>query len=153
MPTFQGSGFSIELPDDSADASAYTFLLSTPPNASLSPFITIQTERLQADDLESHVQALHTTLQKDLEDFRVLQFRAGRHAGIDVVLTTVEWGSQAARISQTQAFYLVEGEKYHKVFTLKGTDLAANFGNSQPVFNNTFRTFMPNDGQLLAEIS
>jgi len=153
MPKFQGSGFAIELPEGSADATPYTFLFPTPEGAAMAPFITIQAEKPESDDLETHVRTLHATLQNDLEGFQVHHFRGGQHEGIDVVLTTIEWGPQGTRISQTQAFYLVDGEKKKKVFTLKGTDLTSNFENSQPVFNNTFRTFMPNDIQLLPDPS
>jgi len=153
MPHFQGSGFSVELPDDCADASAYTFLLPTPKDAQLAPFVVIKAEALAADSLESHVRAQHMELQQNLENCRVLTFKAGQHAGTDVVLTTLEWGPPAARVSQTQAYYLVAGGQKPKVFGLKGTDLSENFSNSQPVFNGIFRTFMPNEVQLLAEVS
>lgn len=153
MPHFQGSGFSVELPDDCADASAYTFLLPTPENAQLAPFISIQTEALEGGNLESHVRALHMELQKNLDNFTVLGFKAGQHAGTDVVLTTVEWGAAGVRISQTQAYYLVAGQKKPKVYSLKGTDLSNNFPNSNPVFNGVFRSFMANDVQVLAEIT
>jgi len=153
MPHFQGSGFSVELPDDCADASAYTFILPTPKDAQFAPFVVIKAEALAADTLESHVRAQHMELQQNLENCRILTFKAGQHAGTDVVLTTLEWGPPAARISQTQAYYLVAGEKNEKVFGLKGTDLSENFGNSQPAFNGIFRTFMPNNEQLLAEVS
>jgi len=153
MSIFQGSGFSVDLPDQCADASVYTFLLPTPTNAPMAPFVTIQSERLEAPDLQSHVQALHQSLQKNLEAFRVLEFKVGQHAGRDVVLTNVQWGPAGAQISQEQAFYLVAGAKEQKVFSLKGTDLTANFGNSQPAFNHIFRTFSPNDLQVLAEPS
>ena len=151
MPIFQGSGFSIDLPDRCADTSVYTFLLPTPDNAPMAPFVTIQSEHLEGANLESHVRALHQALQRDLEAFRVLEFKAGQHAGNDVVLTNVQWGPAGARISQEQAFYLVNGEKKKKVFSLKGTDLTDNFGNSQPAFNHIFRTFAPNDIQLLPD--
>ena len=149
MAHFQGSGFSIELPDGCSDASAYTFLLPMPENAAMGPFVTIQTEAPGGGSLENHVHALHFELQKNLDNFIVRAFKAGRHAGTDVVLTTVEWGPAASRISQTQAYYLVEGEKAPKIYSLKGTDLSDNFVNSRPLFNGIFRSFIPNDMQVL----
>ena len=150
MPLFQGSGFSLELPDDCADASAYTFLLPMPDGAAMAPFITITSAGLLAADLNSHVRELHAGLQGSLDAFRVLNHKAGTHAGTEVVLTQLEWGTGAAKISETQVFYRVAGEKKDKVYCLKGTDLATNFPNSNPVFTNAFRTFMPNDIQVLA---
>lgn len=151
MPHFQGSGFSVELPDGSADASAYTFLLPMPKNAPMAPFITIQAEVQNEGSLEAHVKSFHLELQKDLENFTVRDFKAGRNAGTDVVLTTIEWGPAAARVSQTQAYYLVTGAEKPKIYALKGTDLTENFPNSQPLFNGVMRSFMPNDMQVLAE--
>jgi len=150
MPHFQGSGFSIELPEGSADASAYSFLLPMPKNAPMAPLITIQAEAQSEGNLEAQVQSSHLELQKSLENFTVRDFKAGRNAGTDVVLTTVEFGPAGARISQTQAYYLVTGTEKAKIYVLKGTDLTDNFPNSQPLFNEVFRSFMPNDLQVLA---
>ncbi len=150
MPHFQGSGFSIELPEGSADASAYSFLLPLPKNAPMAPLITIQAEAQSEGSLEDYVKSIHLELQNNLEDFTVRDFKAGRNAGTDVVLTTVEFGPAGVRISQTQAYYLVTRTEKPKIYVLKGTDLTDNFANSHPLFNEVFRSFMPNDLQLLA---
>jgi hypothetical protein len=152
MPKFQGSGFSIALPEESADVSAYSFVLPMPKGGKFAPFITIQIERLTKDvQLEAHVHEHHQALQTELENFRILSFAAGRNSGVDVVLTNVAWGPEDMPLSQVQAFYLVPGKKKNKVYGLKGTDLTENFANSQPVFNHAFQSFMPNDVQVLAE--
>ena len=150
MPNFQGSGFSIGLPEGCADASVYTFLLPTPPDAQLTPYLTIKFERLQeAPDLKAYVSKQHAALQENAEGFQVVDYAAGQHDGYDVVLTTLEWGPEEGRVRQRQAYCLLPGEKTNKIYCLTGPDLSSHFNESQPLFDQAFRSFKPNDIQVI----
>lgn len=148
MPNFQGSGFLIALPEGCTDASAYTFVLPT--QGEYTPYITIKSERLQEpQDLKAYVSKQQASLQDNVDDFEVAQFVAGQHDGMDVVLTTVEWGPKEGRVCQKIAYFLIHDQKGSKVFTLTGTDLKAQFDNTGPVFDQIFQTFSPNQIQVI----
>jgi len=153
MIHFQGSGFSVELPEDCTDASAYTFLLPTPPNSAFTPCITIRSENATSSDLESYVRGQHAELRQSVEKFSLVSFTAGQHQGLDVVVATMEWGPMAVRIRQVQAHYLVLNEKQNKIYCLTGLDLKSHFDQTQHVFNTTLKTFLPNDLQVLQAAS
>ena len=148
MPSFQGSGFLIGLPQGCIDASAYTFLLPT--EGQYTPYITIKSERLkEPQDVKAYVSKQQASLQDNVEGFEVAQYVAGQHDGMDVVLTTVEWGPEVARISQKIAYFQVHDQKGSKIFTLTGTDLASQFQKTGPLFDQVFKTFTPNQIQLI----
>jgi hypothetical protein len=148
MPNFQGSGFLIALPNGCTDASAYTFVLPT--EGQYTPYITIKSERPQEpQDFKAYVSKQQALLQENVDDFEVAQYVAGQHDGMDVVLTSVEWGPEEARVCQKIAYFLVQDEKGQKIFTLTGTDLASQFQKTGPVFDQIFQTFTPNQIQLI----
>ncbi len=148
MPSFQGSGFLIGLPEGCTDASAYTFVL--PPEGGYTPYITIKAERLrEPQELKAYVSKQQASLQENVEEYAVAQYVAGQHDGMDVVLTTVEWGSEEARVCQKTAYFLMQDEKGLKIFTLTGTDLASQFQKTGPIFDQIFKTFSPNQIQLI----
>ena len=148
MPSFQGSGFLIGLPDGCTDASAYTFLLPT--QGQYTPYITIKSERLQeAVDLKAHVSKQQASLQDNVEDYKVVHHVAGQYNGMEVVLTTVEWGAAESRVYQKYAYFLDQDAKGYKIFTLTGHDLAAQIDESGPIFDQIFKTFTPNQVQLI----
>ena len=148
MPSFQGSGFLIGLPEGSTDASAYTFVL--PAEGERTAYVTIKAERLQeSQDLKAYVSKQQASLQDNVEGFEVSQYVAGQHDGMEVVLTTVEWGPEGGRVVQKIAYFLVQDERGQKIFTLTGTDLASQFDKSGPIFDQIFKTFTPNQMQLI----
>jgi len=148
MPSFQGSGFLIGLPDGCTDVSAYTFLLPT--QGSYTPYITLKAERLQqAVNLQEYVNKQQASLQDSVEDYKVVHHAAGQYNGMEVVLTTVEWGAAESRVCQKYAYFLAQDEKGFKLFTLTGHDLASQIDNTGPVFDQIFKTFTPNQIQLI----
>lgn len=148
MPSFQGSGFLIGLPEGCTDASAYTFLMST--KGQYTPYITIKSERLQQpQDLKAYVNKQQVSLQEHVEGFEVVQYAAGKRSGMDVVLSTVEWGPEEGRIFQKIAYFLMQDEKGYKIFTLTGNDLASQVQETGPMFERIFKTFTPNQIQLI----
>jgi hypothetical protein len=148
MPSFQGSGFLIGLPEGCTDASAYTFVL--PPEGGYTPYITIKAERLkEPQDLKAYVSKQQASLQENVDEYAVSQYVAGQHDGMDVVLTTVEWGPEEAKVSQKIAYFLIQDDKGQKIFTLTGTDLTSQFQKTGPIFDQVFKTFTPNQIQLI----
>lgn len=148
MPSFQGSGFLIGLPEGCTDASAYTFVL--PPEGGYTPYITIKAERLrEPQELKAYVSKQQSSLQDNVEEYAVSQYVAGQHDGMEVVLTAVEWGSKEGRVAQKIAYFMVQDDKGYKIFTLTGTDLASQFQNTGPVFDEVFKSFTPNEIQRI----
>jgi hypothetical protein len=148
MPSFQGSGFLIGLPEGCTDASAYTFLLPT--EGQYTPYLTIKSERLQEpQELKAYVSKHQASLQENVEGFEVAQYVAGQHDGMEVILTAVAWGPQEGRVCQKIAYFQIQDAKGYKVFTLTGTDTASQFQKTGPIFDQIFKTFTPNQIQLI----
>ena len=148
MLNFQGSGFLIDLPEGSADASSYTFVL--PSEGDFTAYVTIKSERLRDPlELKEYVDKAQATLKESVEKYVVSQHASGKRKGMDVVLTTVEWGADESRICQKIAYFLVQDEKGSKVFTLTGSDLVSGINKSGPMFDEIFKSFTPNATQRI----
>ena len=77
MPNFQGSGFTIELPDDCMDASSYAFVL--PENNGFSANLTIRFEpATYVSDLQAHVNLSLDALKASVVDFVLINQVAGK---------------------------------------------------------------------------
>lgn len=147
---FQGSGFSLDIPDGSVDASAYCFAF--PQAGSFSPNITIQFQRLPADqaasppDLGEEISKLHRSLQVAVEDFRVLSQASFQSPKGPYSYSVSEWGPADNRIRQMHVvLFGVEGKP--TLYTLTATDLAENYARSEPLFRQIVGSFSPNAAQ------
>jgi len=146
MPSFQGSGFSVELPEETIDASSYCF--SFPEAGEFSPYLTIKCERQQDElDLSACVNEQRDALRAGVENFRVISETSKSRGSWNYIITVVEWGPDESRTRQKQLFVYVPGE-IPRLYTLTGTDFASNFENSEPLFDQVIRTFKPNDIQV-----
>lgn len=145
VQSFQGSGFSVNLPDDAMDASSYCFMF---PNAGeFSPNLTIRSERPPDElNLDDYVKQQREALETGVENFILVNEISGKRDFWTYVVSIIEWGPDESRIRQKQLHVYVPGEK-PRLFILTGTDLAANFEQSDAIFNEVIRSFTPNDIQ------
>jgi hypothetical protein len=141
MPQFQGSGFAIELPETSADASSYCFVF--PDAGDFAPNLVIQFERRSAPpDLAQESRKLQQS-QLALGDYRVIGEATYKSGRWDYTVCVSEWGPAGNRIRQKQVLLFVpEGKP--TLFTLTATDLAGNFSRSEPLFDRVIGSFKPN---------
>jgi hypothetical protein len=147
MSSFQGSGFSISLPEAVIDASSYCF--SFPSAGTLSPNLTIKCDTLKdKPDLSVVVNERTAQLSESLENLIVISEVANTRDSWEYIVSVVEWGATDNRTRQKQLFIYVPGEK-PRLFTLVGTDLASNYQNSEPLFDQIIKTFNSNDIQVL----
>ena len=148
MTNFQGSGFLIDLPEGSSDVSAYSFVM--PGDDKKTAYVTIKAHRMNAPQaLQDYVEKEQASLQGSVENFVVSQYGAGKRKGMDVVLTTVEWGPDESRIFQKIAYFLLQDERGCKIFTLTGSDLVSDIKRSGPMFDDIFKSFTPNTTQCI----
>lgn len=148
MPSFQGSGFFIDIPEGCTDASTYTFLFPTEGN--YTPYISIKSENLDKSlDLNAYVDSQQNLLKDKVDNYEIIHFAAGKRLGMNVILSTIAWGAREGRVCQKIAYFLVMGDKGNKVFILTGTDLASQFKKTEPLFEQAFKAFTPNEIQLL----
>jgi hypothetical protein len=146
VQSFQGSGFSVDLPEDASDASSYCFLF---PNAGeYAPNLTIRYEQPPDEfDLNEYVDEQRQALETSVENFIVVNEISNKRDFWTYVISIIEWGPDEARIRQKRTYVHVPGEKT-RLFILTGTDLAANFEQSDVIFNQIIRSFKPNDIQV-----
>jgi hypothetical protein len=145
VQSFQGSGFSVELPDDATDASSYCFVF--PEAGEFSPNLTIRREQSPDDlDLNAYVKDLTEALDESSENLIIVNEISGKHGFWTYIISIIEWGPDESRVRQKRTFMHVPGE-VPRVFTLTGTDLAGNFEKSEVIFNQVIKSFKPNDIQ------
>jgi len=146
MTQFQGSGFTIELPDNCTDASAYTFVL--PFNQGFAANLTIRFELVpDGYQLEESMQEELRKLSSSLNHFSLISQNAGQRDGNDGVIFVYEWGEGQARMRQKVITLLVSGDKPRK-YILTSTDLVAGADQSEAVFNQMLQSFTINDIQF-----
>ena len=145
MPIFQGSGFSVELPEETIDASSYCF--SFPESGEFSPNLMIKCERQQDEiDLSAYVNEQRAAICAGVENFKVISDTSKNRGSWNYLISVVEWGPDEKRTRQKQLIVYVPGE-IPRLYTLTATDFAANFKRSEPLFDQVIRTFNPNDIQ------
>lgn len=139
---FQGSGFSVDLPEGAFDLSSYTFAF--PELGNFSPNLTVQFEAAESVDLAAHVAGMRENYSSALDDLAVIGEVPVRSRGEWRYTThVVEWGPAENRIRQKQLFLWVP-KPAPTLYTLTGTDLASGFERSEPVFDAIMRSFEPN---------
>lgn len=147
MPQFQGSGFSLALPDGCYDASAYAFAL--PEHNGFSPNLVIRFEDVEAGtDIQLYADQGLELLSEQFDGFKLTNRLAGKRGQWPAVMAMLEWGEGPARMAQKTVYMLVVGEK-SRIYTLTTTDLAAHAAISDPIFDQILRSFAPNDIQAI----
>ncbi len=145
VQSFQGSGFSVDLPEDATDASSYCFTF--PDAGEYSPNLTIRVERPPDElDLNAYVNEQRQALETSVENFSVVNEISNKRGSWTYVISIIEWGPDESRIRQKQTYVYVPDE-IPRLFTLTGTDLADNFKQSEVLFNQVIKSFTPNDIQ------
>ena len=141
MPNFQGTGFTIEIPEDCFDASTYTFVL--PENNGFSANLNIRHEpAVEVNDLKAHINVSLKALRDRVANFTLLNQAAGKRGAHEGLMTSFEWGEGESRVRQKQYCLLVSGEK-PKIYILTSTDLASNAAQSDRIFNGIMKSFVP----------
>ncbi len=147
MPEFQGSGFTLEVPEGCVDASVYTFVF--PEQGGFSANLMIRLEKVdEAFDLQDYVKGQLEALKQNVEGFELLTQASGKRGAWDGVMSVYEWGSGVTRMRQKQVVLLIPGES-SRVYILTTTDLASQGANSDPVFDQMLRSFNANESQLM----
>jgi hypothetical protein len=146
MPKFQGSGFSLELPEGTIDASNYGFAL--PGTGGASPTLTISISKAGDSDVGAAFDQKTRSLGEALTNFKVVKKGAFQRADREYIVWVGEWGAEGARMKQKQVLMRLSGPA-PRLFTITATDLAEHFAQTEPLFDNVIRTFDPNDIQVM----
>jgi hypothetical protein len=142
MAHFQGASFDIKVPDDCTDMSTYVFAFPASPR--FQPSVVIKTEvRGEKPAVQRYASQQINALQENLLDFRILSQTPSRQGTRDLVIAIFEWGpaGETQRIRQKQ-MYLAVPER-SSFYTLTATNLAADFDQTESLFNAIFRSFTP----------
>ena len=145
MPSFQGSEFSVDLPDDALDVSSYCFAF--PEAGDFAPNLTIRCDR-RADEFnfDKYVSQQRHSLETSVENLAVVSEMSKSRGAWDYAVSVVEWGPEENRVSQKQLIVYVAGA-IPRLYTLTGTDLAENFATSEPLFDKVMKSFKPTDSE------
>lgn len=146
MPKFQGSGFSIEVPDGTVDASNYGFAFPGADGANPTMTITFAAAK-EADPAATFDEQLGL-LEQAMQDFDVISQGTFKRADREYIVWVAEWGPAESRMRQKQVLMSVAGST-PRLFKITATDLAAHFDQAEPLFDNIIRTFEPNEIQVI----
>ena len=146
MPTFQGSGFSIELPEATHDVSSYGFVF--PDLGDFSPSLTVRFEKAKdAPDLKAYAHKKILPLAESMEKFQVVSQSEHARGDWSYLVSTVEWGADDGRLRQKTVYIYVSGDK-PAIYTLTATDLASNADTSDAALNKIIGSFRTNGEQF-----
>lgn len=138
----QGAGFGVDVPEGSLNASAYSFVF--PDHGELPPNLAIRVDDAPSGSLEDHVALIVETYREGFEDLVVISKDPVRERGDwRYAINVLEWGPTDRRMRLKQMFIQVSMPT-PLLFTVIGTDLAASFSRSEPVFDQIIRSFDPN---------
>ena len=144
---FQGSGFSVELPDGVHDASVYTF--AYPKAGAHPPSIIVRFEPADEIDLAERMAEVHASLLENYPqpslDTSGETLRRGEWQYFTHVL---EFGGDELRLTQKEVYILVPAPD-RTLYVLSGIDRSDNFKSFEPIYDNFVRTFQPNEIQRL----
>jgi len=145
--SFQGSGFSIELPPGAMDASAYVF--SFPELGELSPNISVRFETGENVDMEARRRQVCERIRDTFPNavFKV-EDETRRRGDWEYFTNVVEFGEDSQKLCQKE-LHLKIMNPGPTVYVFSGTDLLENFDEFEPTFDAIVRSFQPNDIQRL----
>ena len=146
---FQGSGFSLDLPDHTVDATAYVFMFPTESGDSM-PSLSIRVERRrQSVDLLEYVQAQREPATgASSPPVRVVKEKLYGHRERPYVVSLTDWGEGEATMRRKEIFLMVPGE-VTTIYRLTATELASKFAAAEALLDGVMRSFRPNDLQLV----
>lgn len=145
---FQGSGFSIDVPDDAFDASAYVF--SFPALGGLPPNVSIRFESGADLELEIHRQEVLERIRDSYPDPQLkLQDPVRSRGDWQYFTVIVDFGEEGQRLRQKE-MYLRILQPRPTLYVFSGTDFAENFERFEPYFDGIVRSFNANEIQRIS---
>ena len=144
---FQASGFSVDVPDDVVDASAYVF--SFPALGGLPPNVTIRFEAAENLDLESRRQEVLERVRDSYVDpvFK-LEDPVRSRGDWQYFTFIVEFGDEGQRLRQKEMQLRIL-QPQPTLYVISGTDFGDNFERFESYFDGIVRSFNPNEIQRI----
>jgi hypothetical protein len=146
MKPYQGAGFSIELPDDIADASSFVFVRDDQSDSPPTLRITLQPVAEAPADMGSYLRDL-------------LHKECARVPGLELVdtsvnsrdnwlygIATLAWGQEIYSLRERRIYLFVADER-PRHFVLSVTAPGNAFDEANLYFAGAIRSFMPNEVQ------
>ncbi|MEE4217491.1 MAG: DcrB-related protein [Xanthomonadales bacterium] len=144
MTSFKGANFSLELPDDTVDASSYCFCF--PDLGTMPPNLTVTSQ--QFDDkssLEEFTESRTAPMRDSLDEFEVVSEQRYQRDNWDYIISIVQWTAGSVVTRQKRLFIHV-AKPANKIYSLVATDLAENAEKSEPTIDGIIRSFQPDSG-------
>lgn len=131
-------GFSIDLPEGTADVSTYAFVL--PVNTRFRPSVVIKREQVEPETrLGTHVRGQIAQMEAQLQSFVLIE-PSDAPLNADEVRIVFEWGEGDRRFRQVQRYYKTRAGR---LFTLTGTVQAPKQTPYQRDLEQIMETFSP----------
>lgn len=147
MPAFQGSGFTLELPEETVDGSSYVFLLPREGGTAMASVSVRVERRREAVDLAEYARSLRPPEGEGEAEFRVLSESFHDRGAWPYLVSVTDWGEGEAAIRRKEIFVLIAGEP-NTVYHLTASERASRFHECEAMLDGILRSFRPNDVQL-----
>ncbi|MGD9341403.1 MAG: hypothetical protein PVG76_10750 [Chromatiales bacterium] len=146
---FKGSGFSLQLPDGTVDASSYAFAFPHS-EGQYTPTLTVKCEICHADtDLGSIVDEHERALLETVPDGEALSRSRHRTVGREYIVSVVGWGPQSMQMRQKFVYLLIE-EAVTRLYTMIYTNTSEGFAVFEPTIDAIIRSFQATNEQLIS---
>ena len=152
MTTFQGTGFLLDLPEDTIDASTYFFVRndgsSNPPTLRVTAQAIIEIP----PDIDAHITMVLKEELAVAPDLILIDKTVNQRNDWIYCVVTLAWGTDLTSPRQRRIYLYVDGQPT-RLFTLVLTSTNEDFGDATAYFADTIRSFNPNDIQnVLPEV-
>lgn len=138
---FDGKSFSIDVPEDAVDATAYTFVF--PSLGAFPPNLTVREEMATDLDMSQRLNDTQSSKTENYPDAEILSCIPVKKRGDWLYFAlVVEFGPPDQRCVQKETHILIPGG-LPRLFTLSGTDLKENFSAFESTYDQVIRTFTP----------
>lgn len=141
MPRYDGSDFSIDLPDEAINATVHAFAF--PQGRLHTPTLFIRSEHPHSPvSLSDYVDSQVALLQAANEALDVVRRRTGVWHGHDALDLLVDFGPPEQRLRQRLVFVDAKGEP-QTIYVLVATDTVDAFDGNDAMFNTAILSFRP----------
>jgi len=144
---FQASGFSVDVPEDSVDASRYVFVF--PELGGLPPNLVIRFEICQDPDMPARREQVLETIRESFPNpYFSLENEVQQRGDWQYFTHVFEFGEEGQRLRQKE-LHLHITKPRPTLYIFSGVDQASNFERFEPFFDAMVRSFQPNEIQRI----
>lgn len=146
---FKGSGFTLQLPEGTVDASSYMFAFPHS-DGQYTPTLSVKCEICDEQlDLDSLVDENERALLAAVPEGSAVSRSRHRTVGREYIVSVVQWGPEMSQMKQKFVYLLVD-DALTRLYTMIYTNTTEGFPVFEPTIDGIIRSFQVSNEQLIS---